>query len=425
MIKVLIKGPIFSRSGYGEHTRYMYRALDSRPDLFDIFVHPTNWGQSSWNFDSSEETLKVQHCVNKLAQFNGRFDVSLQVLIPNEWENLAEKNIGVTAAIETTYASAQWVYNSNFMDKIFVTSEHAKSTLANPSHTIQTEDGTQHTLKLSKPVSVVSYPFRDIEIDQTSYDKIKLDTKFNFLTCAQVGPRKNLMNTIRWFVEEFRDEEDIGLVVKAHHINNSILDRNKVKMMLSQAVHGVPHRKCRVFLIHGNMTDEEMNSLYKHPNIHAYATITHGEGFGLPIFEAACSGLPVIAPAWSGQVDFLYDQVKNKKSGRVKRTPMFTKVKYKLDKVPKEAVWENVIEADSEWCYADEASYKKALRSTVEAHKSRKSQATKLQKSLKERLSQKNMFEKVVNEVLEVYPKDVAELEDFLDGLASEIQVHD
>ena len=140
MIKVLIKGPIFSRSGYGEHTRYMYRALDSRPDLFDIFVHPTNWGQSSWNFDSSEETQKVQHCVNKLAQFNGRFDVSLQVLIPNEWENLAEKNIGVTAAIETTYASAQWVYSSNFMDKIFVTSEHAKSTLANPSHTIQTEE---------------------------------------------------------------------------------------------------------------------------------------------------------------------------------------------------------------------------------------------------------------------------------------------
>ena len=35
------------------------------------------------------------------------------------------------------------------------------------------------------------------------------------------------------------------------------------------------------------------------------------------------------------------------------------------------------------------------------------------------------MFEKVVEEVLEVYPKDVAELEDFLDGLASEIQVHD
>ena len=35
------------------------------------------------------------------------------------------------------------------------------------------------------------------------------------------------------------------------------------------------------------------------------------------------------------------------------------------------------------------------------------------------------MFEKIVEEVLEVYPEDVAELEDFLDGLASDIQVHE
>jgi len=425
MIKVLIKGPIFSRSGYGEHTRYMFRALNSRPDLFDIFVHPTNWGQSSWNLDSSEETKNFETCVNKLQQFQGKFDLSLQVLIPNEWENLAEKNIGVTAAIETTYASAQWIHSSNFMDKIFVTSEHAKNTLKNPSHTVKTEDGKEHIIKLTKPVSVISYPFRDIKADKSSHKKIKLDTKFNFLTCAQIGPRKNLMNTIRWFVEEFKNEEDVGLVVKAHHMNNSVLDRNKVKMLLSQAVHGVPHRKCRVFLLHGNMTEEEMNSLYKHPNIHAYATITHGEGFGLPIFEAACSGLPVIAPAWSGQVDFLYDNIKNKKSGRLKRTPMFTKVKYKLDKVPQEAVWENVVEADSQWCYSDEAAYKKALRGTIEAYKSRKIVAGKLQKSLEKRLDQTKMFEKVVEEVLDVYPEDVAELEDFLDGLASEIQVHE
>ena len=43
MIKVLLKGPILSRSGYGEHTRYMFRALASRPDVFDVYVHPTGW----------------------------------------------------------------------------------------------------------------------------------------------------------------------------------------------------------------------------------------------------------------------------------------------------------------------------------------------------------------------------------------------
>ena len=75
---------------------------------------------------------------------------------------------------------------------------------------------------------------------------------------------------------------------------------------------------------------------------------------------------------------------------------MFTKVKYKLDNVPEEAVWENVIEADSKWCYSDEKSYKKALRSMMEVYKSKKSTAKKLQKSLKKRLNQTKMFEQIV-----------------------------
>ena len=125
MIKVLIKGPALSRSGYGEHTRYMFRALSTRPDLFDLYVEPTNWGQSSWNLDSSQETKQIESCIEKLAHFQGRFDVSLQVLIPNEWQNLAEKNIGVTAGIETDLASAQWVHGCRNMDRVVVVSNRS------------------------------------------------------------------------------------------------------------------------------------------------------------------------------------------------------------------------------------------------------------------------------------------------------------
>ena len=67
-------------------------------------------------------------------------------------------------------------------------------------------------------------------------------------------------------------------------------------------------------MIHGNMSDDEVHALYTDPKVKAYVTATHGEGFGLPIFEAAYSGLPVVAPAWSGHVDFLYAPVVNAKS---------------------------------------------------------------------------------------------------------------
>ena len=133
MIKVLLKGPILSRSGYGEHTRFMYRGLASRPDLFDIHIHPVNWGHSSWDLNTKEgeEQKDIQKCIEKLHHFKDVFDLSLQVLIPGEFQNLATKNIGVTAAVETTACSALWINQANQMDRIFVTSEHAKKIISN------------------------------------------------------------------------------------------------------------------------------------------------------------------------------------------------------------------------------------------------------------------------------------------------------
>ena len=48
-----------------------------------------------------------------------------------------------------------------------------------------------------------------------------------------------------------------------------------------------PNKKCKVFLLHGNLSEEEVHSLYVRDDISAYVSATHGEGYGLPIFEAA------------------------------------------------------------------------------------------------------------------------------------------
>jgi len=60
-----------------------------------------------------------------------------------------------------------------------------------------------------------------------------------------------------------------------------------------------------VYLLHGDLTDEEMNALYNHTKVKAMVSFTHGEGYGRPLQEFALTGKPVIAPNWSGHIDFL------------------------------------------------------------------------------------------------------------------------
>ena len=60
-----------------------------------------------------------------------------------------------------------------------------------------------------------------------------------------------------------------------------------------------------IYLLHGDLTDSEMNELYNHPKVKAMVSFTKGEGFGRPLLEFGLTGKPIIASNWSGHIDFL------------------------------------------------------------------------------------------------------------------------
>ena len=142
-----------------------------------------------------------------------------------------------------------------------------------------------------------------------------------------------------------------------------------------------------------------MTSVYQNPKIKSLVTLTHGEGFGLPIFEAVYNELPVIAPDWSGHIDFLYKPVKDKKTGKEKLRPHFAAVKYKIQPIQKEAVWKGVLEEDSMWCYPEQGSYKMRLREVYKDYNRFSSQARKLNKWVRENFTPEQQYEKVMNVV--------------------------
>lgn len=355
--KILFKAPLLTRSGYGEQSRFAMRALREREDLFDIYITPLQWGQTSWNVEDNEERRWIDATIEKTIAYtrdNPYFDASFQVTIPNEWENLAPVNIGYTAGIETTKVAHQWLQQGNMMNRIVVVSTHAANTYKNSHYDGQDQAGNNVHLSLQTPIDVVNYPVK-------TYDNlpdlgIELEYDFNFLVIAQAGPRKNLPATVKWFLEEFKNDK-VGLVLKTNVAKNCLMDRERIYHDIRRLIHesgADDATKCKVYLLHGDMEDEEIHSLYVHPQMKALISFAHGEGFGLPLFEAAYSGMPTICPGWSGQLDFLVDKEKGKS--------MFYNVEYDLHPVPQEVVWDGVLIKESMWAYPREHSAKQQMR---------------------------------------------------------------
>ena len=415
--KVLVRAPVLTRSGYGEHGRFVVRSLRSKPELFEVYVIPVNWGETGWASEDNEERRWLDERIKATSiygQQGGQFDISIQVTIPNEWELLAPINIGVTAGIEATKVAAVWLEKANMMDKVITISEHSKWGLTNTAYQGQnSQTGEPMTLTCNTPVEIVHYPVKSY--DELPALELNLDYDFNFLAVAQQGPRKNLENTIKWFVEENIDQK-VGLVVKTFIKNGAIVDRRYTEKMLSSVLERYPDRKCKVYLLHGDLTDAEMHSLYVHPQIKAMVSLTHGEGYGLPLFEAAYSGLPVIAPGWSGQCDFLYapPQENKKKKGANKKQPYFAEVDYAIAHVHPSAVWAGVIEKDSQWCYPNEGSAKMKMRQVRKQYSKWKKKANALQSWVLENFKEEMLYKRFADFV---YKEEEFDVENWLNSL--------
>ena len=296
------------------------------------------------------------------------------------------------------------------MDKIIVVSKHSKDVYESTGYKVELKNGEIREFKNHTPVEYINYPNRLASPD-ANFD-IDFDSDFNFLVFSQWGPRKNIENTIAWFVDEFRND-DVGLVLKIFSFNCATPDYYITKERLENFVKRLGEKKCKIHLLHGDLTDAQLSALYNHEKIKAIATATHGEGFGLTMFEASCAGLPVIAPDWSGHKDFLYANVKTTRKGKTKEKvrPLFVKVDYKLGDVQQEAIWPGVINEGSQWCFPDPTSFKDAMRKTYKNYGPALSSARKLKKINLDRFTEEKMQNEFVDKLLTIPGLSVSEEE--------------
>lgn len=405
-MKILLESPIFTQSGYGEHSRLVYRALQ-RQDGIDIYVNPLNWGATSWASSlSSIEREEIIQNVKKLGQYtqsckekntNPSFDVQIHVGIPSEFEKKAPYSICVTAGIETDRVSAEWLFRTHKgIDKLIVPSQHAKNGFEKTSYEVRNNATQQKTiLECASKIEVVPYPVKEIETVPLDFETT---TDFNFLAVALLGPRKNIENTVKWFCEEFRDE-NVGLIIKTGISKGGPIDKEKTVQHLMKTLPNSSERKCKVYLLHGDLEEAEIHSLYNREDVGAFITATHGEGYGLPIFEAAYYGLPIVAPDWSAHVEFLSAQYKE--GGKIKDKKLFAKVDYDLKAIPKEVVWKDILIEGSQWAYPKEKSFKRQLRSIYRDNGMYKKWAKALQDNIKKNYKEDKILDHMNKAIFE------------------------
>jgi len=312
----VVSCPIDTFSGYGARSRDFVKSLiELKGEEWDIKILPQRWGDTPWNFLSPDDPLR-QRFIGGLER---KPDIWVQITIPNEFQPVGQFNIGVSAGIETTAYPVDFIEGSNRMNLNLVSSNHSKNVALNCNYEKRDKNTNQVVghVKIEKPIEVL---FEGLDLDKyykgadilPTLNNIKEDFCFlytgHWLNGNLGEDRKNTGLMIKTFLETFNtsSKKKPALILKTNTSNYSLIDREHILTKINQIKDEVGGNLPNIYLIHGEMTDEEMNQLNNDPKVKAFVSFTKGEGYGRPLAEAAITGKPTIVSNWSGHVDFMH-----------------------------------------------------------------------------------------------------------------------
>ena len=383
MKNVLLRAPLLTNSGYGVHSRQIFEWLISKKE-FDVTVQTLQWGSTPWIVNPSfEEGLfgKIMNCARNVE--GKHFDMTFQVQLPDEWDHsLGKFNVGVTALVESDRCNPNWAPKLSAMDMIIVPSEFTKSVIQNTFGGI-----FNNKIRVIPEWFNTCLELKGSELRKGNDERYKYDTKFNLLTVGTLtspdneSDRKNLVNTIAWAIEALDGKEDTGIIVKTCLGKGTIKDREMSRRVIEQIVSKFRKTEFpKVHLVHGNMTKKEVASLFSLNSVKGYITATKGEGYGLPLVEAAAAGIPVIATSWSGHLDFLGDK--------------FLKVSYRLKEIPDKRVDGRIFLKGVKWADPDKDSFIHNIIDLHENYEIHKENSRVLKKNVKRLFSKDKICKK-------------------------------
>jgi glycosyltransferase involved in cell wall biosynthesis len=311
----LISCPFDTYSGYGARSRDVVKSI-IETNKYRVKLISQPWGNTRFDFckDNPEWEFLYEHVLKE--NLTDQPEIWAQITVPNEFKPMGKFNIGFTAGIETTLVNGEWVEGMNRMDLNIVSSEHSKKAFLNSAFEKKNQQGqVLGEVRVTKPIEVL---FEGANLETYFPDNkpslIDFDVKesFAFLFVGhwlqgELGhDRKNVGLLVKAFFETFKNKsKQPALILKTSGANSSYMDRDGILRKINSIRNTCSGKLPNVYLLHGDFTDKEMNSLYNHKKVKAMVSLTKGEGFGRPLLEFTLTKKPLITTAWSGHVDFL------------------------------------------------------------------------------------------------------------------------
>jgi hypothetical protein len=236
-------------------------------------------------------------------------DIWIQVTVPTEFQSIGKFNIGVTAGTEGDICPPEWIDKLNTMQIVIVPSTFTKEVFENTAK--------QHNKVITATIHVLPEYYDETIYSGNSSSNLdilnQIPESFAFLTVghwlqgALGEDRKNIAGVIHCFLHTFKNQKDQpALILKTSGATYSILDKYEIETKINSIKNMFPKdRLPNIYLLHGDLTDNEMNALYNHSKVKAMISFTKAEGFGRPLLEFSTTSKPIIAPHYSGQADFL------------------------------------------------------------------------------------------------------------------------
>jgi ADP-heptose:LPS heptosyltransferase/2-polyprenyl-3-methyl-5-hydroxy-6-metoxy-1,4-benzoquinol methylase len=278
-LKVVYYGYVFDASGYGYAARAYIHSLH-RAGITLSVVDLTNHARQVR--DALVESLIGRQMTPDFHLFHG---------IPPQWARLAFRlpnAIGMTVW-ETDTMPTQWRNILNHVLDVWLPSEFNVAVF---------QHGLEKTpFRLPHPVFCSATDEKGMDggsfLEVTEHDVV-------FYSIFEWQDRKSPLALLTAYLQAFPTSPDTVLIIKTNPGASNVAHQ-----ALVAARQQVPS-EARVIMRCEAWSAAEITAL--HARGDCYVSLHRGEGWGYPLFEAACRGTPVIATGYAGPLDYLKPQ---------------------------------------------------------------------------------------------------------------------